>query len=992
MSTLISGIESLDNAAIVGTEEDDLLFGTPEAESIDGLGGNDIIIAGDGDDTLEGGAGDDFIDAEAGDDLASGGVGNDIIVAGAGDDTIVASAGFDIIIGDDGTSDLDDIDTVDFSSFGAGASSGVIADLSLGTAIAGIDFIGEVLVPTGTIFTDDTLGDTEIGGLSGLEFDPATGSYFALSDSQEVPQLFYTLDLVIEGDALTDVAFLDAVQILDSDGEPFADAAVDPESIRIAPDGASLFFTGETGGGPEDIDDDIPFVAEIDFDGTPIAGPFTFEGFGFDDGGTPDDDSDDTGIRNNLGFESLTFAPDGTAFTATENALFQDGPVASLTESSPSRVIQFDPETGESLAQFIYEVEPIPVAPDPIDAFADNGLVEILAISETEFLFVERSFAVGIGNTIRVFLGDTSAATDVSDLASIEGADVTAIDKTLLFDTASFGIDPDNIEGITFGPTLEDGRQTFFLVSDNNFNDVQVTQFLGFALDGEVLDVEIDTLTDIENLTGSELDDFLTGDDGDNVLIGNGGDDFLNGSGGADSLEGGAGDDTIVSDALDTIDGGIEGSDTVDFSGLTEGIIIDLDVESAGALGTPGQNGGILAGPPAIDADGVESADNILLEVDDIENIIGTDFNDLLIGNNESNEILAGAGDDTLAGVAADDILDGGDGIDTALFTFAPAPIIVDLAIAGPQLIGPPGTDTLISIENVSGSDFASDTLLGNDEGNVLSSLAFDDVLDGRAGDDTLNGGSGDDTLTGGTGSNILDGGDGTDTAVFAGLEADFAIEAAEDGTVSVSSAAAGIDDVLTGIEVLSFDDVDIAVADLIEDGPFIGTPGDDLILGGIDIDAIGDTILAGAGDDEILLPLAGVGAGDNTVLAGSGDDTIFASSDDTILGGEGDDTFIVEETGNSLLGAEGDDTFILTGGDNVAAGGAGADVFIIAAPGDFPEVANVIADFDVAADLLGGVSFEEVTFAGSDILVDGAAIATLIGVDTASLTAESFV
>ena len=288
----------------------------------------------------------------------------------------------------------------------------------------------------------------------------------------------------------------------------------------------------------------------------------------------------------------------------------------------------------------------------------------------------------------------------------------------------------------------------------------------------------------------------------------------------------------------------------------------------------------------------------------------------------------------------------------------------------------------LESIENV----------IGGSGDDAISGDAADNLLEGGAGDDTLDGADGDDTLVGGEGSNILDGGDGTDTAVFAGLEADFAIEAAEDGTVSVSSAAAGIDDVLTGIEVLSFDDVDIAVADLIEDGPFIGTPGDDLILGGIDIDAIGDTILAGAGDDEILLPLAGVGAGGNTVLAGSGDDTIFASSDDTILGGEGDDTFIVEETGNSLLGAEGDDTFILTGGDNVAAGGAGADVFIIAAPGDFPEVANVIADFDVAADLLDGVSFEEVTFAGSDILVDGAAIATLIGVDTASLTAESFV
>ena len=686
----------------------------------------------------------------------------------------------------------------------------VVADLNTGTATTGIGFIGEVGIPTGTLFTDDTLGDVEIGGLSGLEFDANTGSYFALADAQEQPQRFFTLDLVIEEGTFTDVTFLDAVQVLDSDGEAFADGAVDPESIRLSPDGTSLFFSSETGGGPEDIDDDIPFVAEINFDGTPIAGPITFEGFGFDDGGTPEDASNDTGIRNNLGFENLSFSPSGDSlFTATENALFQDGPAASLEAGSPSRVVQFDPAAPEGtvIAEFVYVTEPIPDEPIPADSFATNGLVEILAISETQLLFVERAFSVGVGNTIQVFLGDISEATDVAAIDSLEGADFTPIEKTFLFDTASFGITPDNIEGITFGPTLTDGSQSFFLVSDNNFNEAQFTQFLGFSLDGTIEtfteDVEVADLAGVVDLTGSEFDDFLTGDEQENGIDGAGGNDLIDGAGGSDLLIGGAGDDTIVSDALDTIDGDdgdagiVDGNDTVDFSGAAEnatggpasGIIIDLDTESAGPNGTPSQLGGILDAPPAAGGEVID-----LLFVDDVENVIGTAFDDGLFGNNEVNNLQGGLGDDTIHGFGGADILDGGEGIDTLLFSASGAGVDINLpaGTAGPNLIA--------NFENVTGSA-NNDTITGDDGANLLF---------GNAGDDILIGGLGDDTL---------DGGEGSDTAAFAGNQADFEISLAEDGTVTVVGAATG-SDILTDIQTLSFDDGDVSVADLVADEP----------------------------------------------------------------------------------------------------------------------------------------------------------------------------
>ena len=40
----------------------------------------------------------------------------------------------------------------------------------------------------------------------------------------------------------------------------------------------------------------------------------------------------------------------------------------------------------------------------------------------------------------------------------------------------------DNVEGITLGPKLSDGRQSVVLVSDDNFSPQQITQFLAFAL------------------------------------------------------------------------------------------------------------------------------------------------------------------------------------------------------------------------------------------------------------------------------------------------------------------------------------------------------------------------------------------------------------------------------------------------------------------------------------------------------------------------------
>ena len=98
---------------------------------------------------------------------------------------------------------------------------------------------------------------------------------------------------------------------------------------------------------------------------------------------------------------------------------------------------------------------------------------------------MERSFSVGVpgtGNEIKLYSVALPGATNVLGVPSLAGLDVQPVQKTLLLDLGSLGIPLDNVEGMTLGPKLPDGRQSLVMVSDNNFAASQFTQFLLFAL------------------------------------------------------------------------------------------------------------------------------------------------------------------------------------------------------------------------------------------------------------------------------------------------------------------------------------------------------------------------------------------------------------------------------------------------------------------------------------------------------------------------------
>jgi len=355
----------------------------------------------------------------------------------------------------------------------------LLLGLTAGEAAAQLRYLGQQIVPTGYRYQD-----TEVGGLSGLEFDVRTGSYYAISDDRSRDARFYTLTLDPArfnralGPGMAGVRFTGAFLLRDVDGSRFEGRSVDPEAIRLHPTTRTLVWSSE--GDPRR--DTAPFVREMNTDGTPVR-TFPVPAQFLPASGRS------TGVRNNLAFESVALTPSGgRVLAATENALAQDGPIASRRESSDCRLVVFDHASGRALAQHVYRVDPV-VAPSLApNGLETNGLADLLAVEEDLFIAVERSFSAGSRLSIRLYLTQTAGADDVSGLESLHEAEYAPMAKRLLLDLSELTnadgspLWLDNIEAVSFGPALSNGNRTLMLVSDNNFRGSQQTQFLAFEI------------------------------------------------------------------------------------------------------------------------------------------------------------------------------------------------------------------------------------------------------------------------------------------------------------------------------------------------------------------------------------------------------------------------------------------------------------------------------------------------------------------------------
>jgi 3-phytase/alkaline phosphatase D len=351
--------------------------------------------------------------------------------------------------------------------------------------VVGVEFLGEVIVPTGTIFDG-----TEIGGLSSITYDAGRDVYYVVSDDQGNrptgdPVRYYTVELEIDGNDL-DLEFDDVTQLFERRKMPFAPGGLDPEGFTLA-SGGQLYLSSEGNTLADPIID--PFIRRYNPEGRataelPIPDHYLSNGV-------------DRGVRFNLSFESLNVTPDRRELvTAGEGALFQDGPASTFTNGSLARLLVYDLHRREPKAEYVYEVGPWA---EPSAIFGVNGIVEVLPIDGAgTMLVMERSFSVGgvlgggTGNVVVINEISTTGATDVLGVDALfdGGAPIplTPVSQREVFAFDDLGIPIDNIEGMTFGPGLDDGRHTLVIVSDNNFSPGQFTQFIVLAVDIEDAD------------------------------------------------------------------------------------------------------------------------------------------------------------------------------------------------------------------------------------------------------------------------------------------------------------------------------------------------------------------------------------------------------------------------------------------------------------------------------------------------------------------------
>ncbi|MDE9451493.1 hypothetical protein J3R80_13545 [Aliiroseovarius sp. Z3] len=386
-----------------------------------------------------------------------------------------------------------------------------------------------------------------------------------------------------------------------------------------------------------------------------------------------------------------------------------------------------------------------------------------------------------------------------------------------------------------------------------------------------------DVYHSIENIIGTALDDTLIGNSYSNMLVGGHGNDTLDGGLGGDTLDGGAGQDTVT------------------YATAQKAAIVQLGL---------GYLAGAALGDILINIENIMgTAYQDILEGDDASNTLwGGQGNDNLSGGEGNDMLYGGSGTDTLSGGSGADILDGGVGIDWVDYRAATTQVFLDFAsnVTGWGASG----DTLISIENAYGSAH-NDEIHGDDGANDISGMDGDDTLSGGRGNDFLRGNTGNDYLMGfdghdrlygGQGNDLLSGGNGND--VLYGNSGDDTLNGGRGNDILYGS---------NGNDLM------------------IDSGGRDKYYGGQGLDIV-DYSSQNVG---IYIDLrsgkgSGAAAGDTYssvegVIGGQHNDTIYGNAGNNIISGQ--------NRGDRIYGFQGNDTISGDGGWDRLHGGSGHDV-----------------------------------------------------------------
>jgi Ca2+-binding RTX toxin-like protein len=826
---------------LVGDQFGNHLWGSSVANTILGGQGNDFIRGMAGADRLYGNEGDDTLYGDAGDDILDGGQGNDVFVGGFGNDTIIGGG-------------------VEFTAKNAAVWGGDAVLYSYSSPLT------DGALPA--LFDRVRAGDDDsrIWGDYGKDL-PHHIVVEAVNGGPSRVQKFDASGNLIGQDSLEDVRTL--VGTVNSD---IIHASNDQAQSIYAGDGNDTLYAGDFSGARYGSGDLETFIDGGNGDDTLLGG----QGSATLSGGSGND----------------TIVIKGDTLTSESYHGGRGIDTLDLSNSLYSWNIYF--EYGANIGTEARQVQPI--SPSDVD-----GNIK---------------FIQGTADTLRSGLVVSNALTlDEPDVRD----DFEIIKGSEFRDIISFG----------YKDALQNGKINFESI---NFEHAALVEIHGNGGNDVLFGVQ----------TGGKI----FGGDGDDIL---GTYDPARGKGGMISdaanlfttkirthLNGELGNDLFVAgDSQESFDGGL-GIDTLTYEAgnhqikvkidnktqyITEGVTVNL---KTGVADRGFARGDTITGIENVTGTGLadeitgDDGINVLVGWTGADELYGGGGDDFLYGNEGDDFLYGGSGDDYLQGGEGADLLDGGAGFDTAswaqyqrhpqdVWSDDTSAWFADLQTGMAGMVSMAGTETLISIENLTGGA-GDDQLSGDGNTNILIGAAGDDQLVGRGGNDVLLGGVGDDQLFGGagadtfdagSGNNRIDGGTGNDVLSYSDISFGITVEMAGVGS------RVGFD---TGLvvsqRVVSRTEADGTLVDLVENGRdefnsveiIIGSQGDDTFLGNTE----DNRFLGNAGNDIIS-----AGGGADTLSGGLGNDTLD--------GGAGQDTAV-------MLGSREEYTVVRSGGQTIVA------------------------------------------------------------------------
>jgi len=327
-----------------------------------------------------------------------------------------------------------------------------------------------------------------VGGLSGIDYNARRKVYYMISDDRSDinPARFYTAQIFVTPKGIDSLHFVAVTTMQQTDNTVYPNKkqdrsnVPDPEAIRYNPILKQLVWSSEGERIVKEKDTVLENPAVIAIS---PAGKFESS---FELPANLVMHATDNGPRRNGVLEGMSFADNYTSlFVNVEEPLYEDGPRADVTDNNAFiRILKFDVASKKNIAQYAYKLEPVAYEANPASEFKINGVPDILNIGNNKFLVIERSFSTGrLACTIKVFITDLNNATNIKDVPSLKtNNNFTPATKKLLLNMDNLGIYIDNIEGVTFGPTLPNGHKTLVFVADNNFDTKEKAQLLLFEI------------------------------------------------------------------------------------------------------------------------------------------------------------------------------------------------------------------------------------------------------------------------------------------------------------------------------------------------------------------------------------------------------------------------------------------------------------------------------------------------------------------------------